>query len=103
VRSTERTDGRGDLDDWASIDWSAVGRTVRRLQERIFRASQNGEMAKVRNLQQLLVRSRAAKLLAIRQVTQINRGRKTPGIDGKVCRLPPHRLALFRKGLSLKG
>ena len=41
--------------------------------------------------------------LAIRQVTQINRGRKTPGIDGKVCRLPPHRLALFRKGLSLKG
>jgi RNA-directed DNA polymerase len=103
VRSTERTDGRGDLDDWASIDWSAVERTVRRLQERIFRASQNGETAKVRNLQQLLVRSRAAKLLAIRQVTQINRGRKTPGIDGKVCRLPPHRLALFRKGLTLKG
>src|SRR5512134_2951003 len=103
VRSTERTNGRSDLDDWASIDWSAVERSVRRLQERIFRASQNGETAKVRNLQQLLVRSRAAKLLAIRQVTQINRGRKTPGIDGKVCRLPPHRLALFRKGLSLKG
>ena len=103
MRSTERTDGRGDLDDWASIDWSAVERSVRRLQERIFRASQNGETAKVRNLQQLLVRSSAAKLLAIRQVTQINRGRKTPGIDGKVCRLPPHRLALFRKGLSLKG
>lgn len=103
VRSTERTNGRSDLDDWASIGWSAVERSVRRLQERIFRASQNGETAKVRNLQQLLVRSRAAKLLAIRQVTQINRGRKTPGIDGKVCRLPPHRLALFRKGLSLKG
>src|SRR5512144_1857132 len=103
VRSTERTDGRGDLDDWASIDWSAVERTVRRLQERIFRASQNGETAKVRNLQQLLVRSSAAKLLAIRQVTQINRGRKTSGIDGKVCRLRSHRLALFRKGLSLTG
>jgi hypothetical protein len=40
VRSTERTDGRGDLDDWASIDWPAVERNVRRLQERIFRASQ---------------------------------------------------------------
>ena len=44
VRSTERTDGRGDLDDWASIDWSAVERTVRRLQERIFRASQRWQM-----------------------------------------------------------
>lgn len=65
VRSTERTNGRSDLDDWASIGWSAVERSVRRLQERIFRASQNGETAKVRNLQQLLVRSRAAKLLAI--------------------------------------
>jgi RNA-directed DNA polymerase len=77
VRSTERTDGRGDLDDWASIDWPAVERNVRRLQERIFRASQNGETATVRNLQQLLVRSSAAKLLAIRQVTQINCGRNT--------------------------
>lgn len=98
MRSTEPTGGRGDLDDWAGIDRSAVERSVRRLQEQIFRASQNGETAKVRNLQQLIVRSSAAKLLAIRQVTQINRGRKTPGIDGKVCRLPPHRLALFRKG-----
>ena len=103
MRSTEPTGGRGDLDDWASIDWPAVERNVRRLQERIFRASQNGERAKVRNLQKLLVRSKAAKLLAIRQVTQINRGRKTPGIDGKVCRLPSHRLALLRKGLNLKG
>jgi RNA-directed DNA polymerase len=103
VRSTEPTDGRGNFNDWASIDWPAVERNVRRLQERIYRASQNGEMTKVRNLQNLLVRSSAAKLLAIRQVTQINRGRKTPGIDGKVCRLPSHRLALFRKGLSLKG
>jgi hypothetical protein len=40
VRSTEPTDGRGNFDDWASIDWPAVERNVRRLQERIFRKSE---------------------------------------------------------------
>ena len=101
--STEPTAGRGALQSWSSIDWPAVERSVRRLQERIFRASQNGEPAKVKNLQKLLVRSSSAKLLAIRKATQINRGKRTPGIDGVVCHVPPRRLAMFRKGLSLKG
>ena len=99
----ERTAGRGALDDWAGIDWPAVERNVRRLQERIFRASRDGEPAKVKNLQKLLVRSSSAKLLAIRRVTQINRGKNTPGIDGVVCPMPSSRLAMFRKGLSLEG
>ena len=101
--STEPTAGRGALQSWSSIDWPAVERNVRRLQERIFRASQNGEPAKVKSLQKLLVRSSSAKLLAIRKATQINRGKRTPGIDGVVCHVPPRRLAMFRKGLSLKG
>ena len=99
----EPTAGRGALDDWSSIDWPAVERNVRRLQERIFRASQNGEHAQVKNLQRLLVRSSSAKLLAIRRVTQINRGKRTPGIDGVVCTGPSSRLAMFRKGLNLRG
>jgi RNA-directed DNA polymerase len=103
VISTEPTAGRGALQSWSSIDWPAVERSVRRLQERIFRASQNGEPAKVKNLQKLLVRSSSAKLLAIRKATQINRGKRTPGIDGVVCPVPPRRLAMFRKGLSLKS
>jgi RNA-directed DNA polymerase len=100
---TEPTAGRSGLQSWSSIDWPAVERNVRGLQERIFRASQNGEPAKVKNLQKLLVRSSSAKLLAIRKATQINRGKRTPGIDGVVCHVPPRRLAMFRKGLSLKG
>jgi RNA-directed DNA polymerase len=103
VISTEPTAGRGALKSWSNIDWPAAERSVRRLQERIFRASQNGEPAKVKNLQKLLVRSSSAKLLAIRKATQINRGKRTPGIDGVVCHGPPRRLAMFRKGLSLKG
>ena len=101
--STEPTAGRGALQSWSSIDWPTVERNVRRLQERIFGASQNGEPAKVKNLQKRLVRSSSAKLLAIRKATQINRGQRTPGIDGVVCHVPPRRLAMFRKGLSLKG
>jgi RNA-directed DNA polymerase len=99
----EPTAGRGVLDEWSSIDWPAAERNVRRLQERIFRASQNGEHAQVKNLQRLLVRSRSAKLLAIRRVTQINRGKRTPGIDGVVCPGPSSRLAMLRKGMNLKG
>jgi RNA-directed DNA polymerase len=99
----EPTAGRGALDDWSSIDWPAVERNVRRLQERIFRASQNSEHAQVKNLQRLLVRSSSAKLLAIRRVTQINRGKRTAGIDGVVCPGPSSRLAMFRRGLNLKG
>ena len=35
------------------------------------------------SLQKLILKSTAARLLAIRQVTQLNAGKKTAGIDGK--------------------
>ncbi len=91
----EPTDER-ELRRWADINWTAVEANVRRLQGRIYRAAANGELAKVKNLQKLLVRSLSAKLKAIRQVTQENRGKKTPGIDGVVCNTPEARRALVR-------
>jgi len=42
-----------------------------------------GDKAKAKNLQKLILKSRSARLLAIRQVTQLNAGKKTAGIDGK--------------------
>ena len=42
-----------------------------------------GDTRKVRNLQKLLLKSQSAMMLAIRQVTQLNQGRKTAGVDGK--------------------
>ena len=66
---TEQTDGRQPM-KWSDIDWAATEAAVRRIQDRIFRAAKAGDGAKVKNLQKLLVRSRSAKLLAIRQVTQ---------------------------------
>ena len=88
---------------WASIDWRTVETTVRRLQERIYRATERGERRQARSLQQLLVRASSAKLLAIRRVTQENQGKRTAGIDGVVCDTPDARAALFRAGLSLQG
>ena len=88
---------------WSSVDWTATEAVVGRIQDRIFRAAKAGDGARVKNLQKLLVRSRSAKLLAIRQVTQRNTGRNTPGIDGVVCRTPEDRVTLLESGLDLTG
>ena len=98
----EPTKGR-ELTHWSQINWTGVEANVRRLQSRIYRAGANGEHAKVKNLQKLMVRSVSAQLLAMRQVTQDNSGKHTPGVDGVVCDTPQKRMALLNDGLSLKG
>jgi RNA-directed DNA polymerase len=77
--------------DWYAIDWRAVEREVQRLRQRIFKASQEGDLTKVRSLQKLMLRSRSNTLLSVRQVTQRNAGRKTAGIDGEVALTPEAR------------
>ena len=67
---------------WRSLDWKKIRRVVFRLQMRLFKAMRAKDKVRVRNLQNLILRSRSARLLAIRQVTQLNAGRKTAGIDG---------------------
>ncbi|TFG23161.1 MAG: hypothetical protein EU529_08200 [Promethearchaeota archaeon] len=69
---------------WGKINFSQLERNVRRLQGRIYRASKKGDKKGANNLMKLLVRSESAKLLAIYTITQRNKGRITPGIDGKV-------------------
>lgn len=67
---------------WHSIDWETSHRRVRRLQARIAKAAREQRWRRVKVLQRLLVRSFAAKALAVKRVTE-NRGRKTPGVDGE--------------------
>ena len=57
---------------WDSIDWRACEDRVRRLRQRIFKASQEQDWPKVRSLQKLMLRSRANTLVSVRQVTQRN-------------------------------
>lgn len=80
--------------DWDAIYWRPVEEDVRRLRRRIFKASQAGDLKRVRNLQKLMLRSRSNTLVSVRRVTQHNAGRKTPGIDGEVALTSPDREAL---------
>ena len=83
-----------DLLDWDAIDWRTAEDDVRRLRQRIFTASQAGDLKRVRNLQKLMLRSRANTLLSVRRVTERNAGRKTAGVDGKVVLLPAAKVEL---------
>jgi RNA-directed DNA polymerase len=74
----------GDVVDWDAVEWRAVEDDVRRLRQRIFTATQAGDLKRVRNLQKLMLRSRANALLSVRRVTELNAGRKTAGVDGRV-------------------
>ncbi len=89
--------------DWNQLDWGEVERMVRRLQERIYRATQRQDWRAVRSLQLLLARATSNKLLAIRRVTQENAGKRTPGMDGKVYLTAPARAALARERFALAG
>jgi retron-type reverse transcriptase len=68
---------------WESQDWKKFYQDLFRLQRRVFKAVQVGDKRKARSLQKLMLKSQAARFLAIQQVTQLNTGKKTAGIDGQ--------------------
>ncbi len=89
-------------EDWSGLPWRKLEQHVYRLQKRIYRASCRGNEVVVRRLQQLLMRSRSAQLLATRRVTQDNQGKKTAGVDGKASLTLPERLEVARR-INPKG
>ena len=86
--------------EWNAINWRKVNREVNRLRQRIYRATTQGDLKKVRNLQKLVLRARANKLLAIRKVTQVNKGKATPGVDKMVITNNKQRVQLYYKLLE---
>lgn len=93
---------QGVSDEWNTIPWRKLERYIYRLQKRIYKAKQRGDTRAVRAIQRMLARSKAAKTLAVRQVTQDNRGKRTAGIDGVKNLNPQERLEMTTR-LSLKG
>lgn len=57
---------------WGDINWTLVQKRVRRVQIRIYKAKQSDQISKMHWLQDLLVHSTDAKLLAIHKVTTIH-------------------------------
>jgi RNA-directed DNA polymerase len=80
--------------DWYRVDWDQAEDDVRRLRQRIFTASQAGDLKQVRNLQKLMLRSRANALVSVRRVAEINAGRGTAGIDGRTALLASQKAQL---------
>ena len=91
-----------DTTDWLSIEWKKVEKYVDKQQKRIYSAEKEGYSHKVRNIQRMLMNSKAVVLLAVRRVTQINKGKHTPGIDGIVVLTNKERGKLVDKIMSRK-
>ena len=87
--------------EWGQLPWRKLEVAVFKLQKRIYKASQAGDSRRVHQLQRLLLKSRAAKLLAVRRVTQDNQGKHTAGVDGIKSLTPKQRLRVAEKLDSL--
>src|SRR5260370_23073478 len=89
---------KGQLDPaseaWNQLPWRKLEKHCFHIQKRIYRASQRGNTRAVQKLQKLLMKSEAARLLAVRRVTQQNQGKKTAGIDGAKAVKPQRRLVM---------
>jgi RNA-directed DNA polymerase len=77
--------------------WRKLEHHVYRIQKRIYQASQRGNDRAVQKLEKLLLKSNAARLIAVRRVTQDNQGKKTAGIDGVKAVPPARRLPMAKQ------
>jgi RNA-directed DNA polymerase len=84
-------------ESWRNLPWKQFRRNLFRLQKRVYKAVQVGDKRKAKSLQKLILKSQAARFLAIRQVTQLNAGKKTAGIDGKASLTFEERFVLANK------
>ena len=85
---------------WQDINWRLTIKSVKDLRQQIYAASQCGDHKKLRSLQRLMLQSRANAELSVRQVTQTNKGRNTPGTDDRVATTPDERTQLVKEMLQ---
>lgn len=77
-----------------NVPWTALEQQVVRMQKQISQACQHGNRQVVHTLQQRLMESEAARLLAVRRVTEENQGKHTAGVDGVKSLTANERLAM---------
>lgn len=87
-------------DNWKSINWNSIKRFIITQQYEIYDLSANNTSCQ--NKQSELLDHGAAKLLALLRVTQENKGRNTPGVDGKSSRNIKDRIE-FADSLIIDG
>jgi len=77
-----------------NLPWSTLEQQVVRMQKQIAQAHQQGDRQAVYSLQQRLMESEAARLLAVRRVTEESQGKDTAGVDGVKSLSPAERLSM---------
>jgi RNA-directed DNA polymerase len=83
--------------NWKKIPWNLVQLEVYNLQYKIYCHAKNNQIGLVRNCQRKLVKLEASKLLAVRLVSQDNRGKATAGVDKIATLKIAERFELARK------
>jgi RNA-directed DNA polymerase len=89
--ATSLVNGTKTRTDWNAIDWKQCQKAVRRLRQRIFRATREGDFKKVRSLQKLMLRSFSNRAVSVRRVSCENKGRNTAGVDKVLVKTPRSR------------
>ena len=89
-------------ESWKTLPWNQFQKDLFRLQKRVYKAIQVGDTRKATSLQRLILKSTAARAMAVRQVTQLNTGKKTAGVDGKASLSFEERFELIQE-LNAKG
>jgi len=87
---------------WKDINWSLTDKRIFRYQTRIYKAARDGNISKVKCLQKRLLKSPDAKLIAVRRVTTLNKGKTAPGIDGQIYVTDIEKIKLVKR-LRLDG
>jgi len=89
-------------EQWRKVTWNKFDKQIRKIQGRIYDASSRNDLKTVRSLQKVLVGLTSAKFIAVRRISQDNRGKKTAGVDGIASLTPSQRIDLVKE-LKIDG
>jgi len=89
-------------EQWRKVPWNRFDKQIRKIQERIYDASVRNDSKSVRTLQKVLVGLTSAKFIAVRRISQDNRGKRTAGVDGIASLTPAQRIDLVNE-LNIDG
>jgi len=67
---------------WKKVNWKRIELRLNIFQNKIYAAKKEQNIKRVRKFQKLILNSYEFKKLAVRKVTQLNRGKTTAGVDG---------------------
>lgn len=89
-------------EQWRKVPWNEFENQIRKIQKRIYDASARNDLKSVRALQKVLVGLTSAKYIAVRRISQDNRGKKTAGVDGTASLTATQRIDLVNE-LEIDG